>query len=107
MAIESTGMEMARLQQGPLPIAQGQTNYTIDPSRPEQTFADTLKNSIREVNLVQEQADQAIVDLTTGKKQDLHQTMVAIEKADVTFQLMMQVRNKIISAYEEVSRMQI
>jgi len=107
MAIESAGMEPARLQQGPLPIAKGPTNYTIGLDRPEKTFADTLKNSIREVNLVQEQADQAIFDLTTGRKQDLHQTMVAIEKADVTFQLMMQVRNKIISAYEEISRMQI
>jgi len=39
--------------------------------------------------------------------QDIHNTMIAIEKADLTFQLMMQVRNKIISAYEEIMRMQV
>ena len=100
-------IESVIAQQGPQPTLKSQSNFTIGVDPAEKTFSDTLKDSIREVNKVQEQADQAIVDLTTGKKQDLHQTMVAIEKADVTFQLMMQVRNKIISAYEEVSRMQI
>ena len=100
-------IESVIAQQGPQPIAKDPTNFTIGLHEPEKTFADTLKQSIREVNAVQQQADQAIVDLTVGKKQDLHQTMVAIEKADVAFQLMMQVRNKLVSAYEEVSRMQI
>jgi len=100
-------IESVIAQQGPQSVMKNQSNVTLGLDQPAPTFADTLKESIREVNKVQEQADQAIVDLTTGKKQDLHQTMVAIEKADVTFQLMMQVRNKIISAYEEVSRMQI
>lgn len=59
------------------------------------------------MNDAQLQADQAITDLTTGKQQDLHQTMIAIEKASLSFELMMQVRNKIVSAYEEISRMQI
>jgi flagellar hook-basal body complex protein FliE len=45
-------------------------------------------------------------DLLKGDRSDVHNVMIAVEKADVAFQLMMQVRNKIVSAYQEVSRMQ-
>jgi len=71
------------------------------------SFMDTLKESIQQINQIQTQADQAITNLVTGQNQSLHQTMVAIEKADLSFQLMMQVRNKIVSAYEEIQRMQV
>lgn len=92
------------------PIQPNQINAAQSAGGLEKTdvsFADTLKESIRQVNDAQLQADQAISDLTTGKQQDLHQTMIAIEKANLSFELMMQVRNKILSAYEEISRMQI
>jgi flagellar hook-basal body complex protein FliE len=39
-------------------------------------------------------------------RQDIHNVMIAVEKADVTFQLMMQVRNKIVNAYQEISKLQ-
>ena len=81
--------------------------FTMGVDKGEKSFSETMKESILKVNDVQMQADQSIVDLTTGKNTDLHQTMIAVEKAEVTFQLMMQVRNKLISAYEEVSRMQV
>ena len=42
----------------------------------------------------------------SGERQDIHNVMVAVEKADVAFQLMMQVRNKIVNAYQEVSKLQ-
>ncbi len=70
-------------------------------------FMETLKESLAQVNSMQKDAGTAVTNLTTGKNQEIHQTMIAIEKADVSFQLMMQVRNKILSAYEEISRMQI
>lgn len=72
-----------------------------------ETFWDTLKESIEQVNSIHENADAALSDLITGKSQNLHQTMIALEKADIAFQLMMQVRNKIVSAYEEIARMQM
>ncbi|TAJ99480.1 MAG: flagellar hook-basal body complex protein FliE [Candidatus Manganitrophaceae bacterium] len=90
---------------GPNQINPAQAAGGIEKS--EASFAETLKESIRQVNDAQLQADQAITDLTAGKQQDLHQTMIAIEKANLSFELMMQVRNKILSAYEEISRMQI
>ena len=72
-----------------------------------ETFFETLKSAIGEVNKLQEDADQAVQDLATGKDKDIHNTMIALEKADVSFQLMMQVRNKIISAYETIMHMSV
>jgi len=92
---------------GPKAPVQKPIDPTEDSSKADGSFIDTLKDSIRDINQVQIQADQAIADVVAGNQQDLHKTMVAIEKADVSFQLMMQVRNKIISAYEEILRMQI
>ena len=68
---------------------------------------DTLKNAIGKANDVQMQANQAVDALVTGQSQDLHRTMVALQQADVSFQLMMQIRNKLVTAYEEIQRMQV
>ncbi len=76
-------------------------------SKPGESFLSVLNESIQEVNGIQKVADQSIQDLVTGKGQDLHQTMIALEKASISFQLMMSVRNKIVNAYEEISRMQV
>lgn len=77
------------------------------PEKTEKPFIETLKESLSQVNKLQKEADQSVSDLASGKDQEIHQTMVAVEKADVSFQLMMQVRNKILTAYEEISRMQV
>ena len=50
---------------------------------------------------------RAVDALMTGQTENVHQTMVALQKADASFQLMMQVRNKLVAAYEEMNRMQI
>ena len=71
------------------------------------SFADTLKNSIEKVDKLQAEADQSVQELLTGNEQNLHQVMIAVEKANLSFQLMMQVRNKIIGAYEEMMRTQV
>ena len=71
------------------------------------SFADALQSSIGEVNAMQQKADAAITALATGEKVSLHETMIAMEQADVSFRLMMQVRNKIVEAYQEILRMQV
>jgi flagellar hook-basal body complex protein FliE len=71
------------------------------------SFTSILKHAIKTVNQAQMEADEAVQELATGNQKDIHQTMIALEKAEVSFQLMMQVRNKIVSAYEEIMRMQI
>ncbi len=70
-------------------------------------FLESLKESMSQVNQLQKVSGESVTDLVAGKDQDLHQTMIAVEKADISFQLMMQVRNKIVSAYEEINRMQL
>jgi flagellar hook-basal body complex protein FliE len=52
-------------------------------------------------------ADQAIDDLATGRNQDIHNTMISMQKAEISFELVMQIRNKLISAYDEIRRMSI
>jgi flagellar hook-basal body complex protein FliE len=70
-------------------------------------FLDSLKSAIGNVNDAQREAGRAVDALMTGDTQDIHRTMVALQQADVSFQLMMQVRNKLVAAYEEIQRMQI
>ena len=74
---------------------------------PSSGFIDTLQHAISKANDIQLEANQATEALMTGQTQNVHQTMVALQEADVSFQLMMQIRNKLVSAYEEIQRMQI
>jgi len=71
------------------------------------SFSDMLKDSIKKVGELEKQANGEVEKLAKMETQDIHNTMIAIEKADLSFQLMMQVRNKIINAYEEIMRMQV
>jgi flagellar hook-basal body complex protein FliE len=70
-------------------------------------FLDSLKSAIGKVNDAQMEAGRSIDSLMTGETQDIHRTMVALQQADVSFQLMMQIRNKLVAAYEEIQRMQV
>jgi flagellar hook-basal body complex protein FliE len=71
------------------------------------SFGDVLKDAISTANQLQRQSDQEIQKLMAGETQDLHTTLIAVQKADLSFQTMMQVRNKIIQAYQEIMRMQV
>jgi len=72
-----------------------------------ESFVSTLSAAIGDVNKLHQEADRAVRELASGKDKDIHNTMIALEKAAVSFQLMMQVRNKIISAYETIMRMNV
>ena len=74
---------------------------------PGESFVATLNAAIGDVNKLHQEADRAVQELAAGKDKDIHNTMIALEKAEVSFQLMMQVRNKIISAYETIMRMNV
>ena len=75
-------------------------------ARNQQTFGTMLAHSLSEVNQLHLKADEAVTQLASGKQKDIHETMIEMEKADVAFQLLMQVRNKVIAAYETIMRMQ-
>ncbi|MCE3038965.1 flagellar hook-basal body complex protein FliE [Helicobacter anatolicus] len=70
-------------------------------------FSKLLKKSIDELNQAQESSDKALVDMATGQVKDLHQAAIAIGKAETSMKLMLEVRNKAISAYKEILRTQI
>lgn len=72
----------------------------------EGNFGALLKTAINQVEELHGSAAQQVTDLLKGNRSDAHNVMIAVEKADIAFQLMLQVRNKIVSAYQEVSRMQ-
>jgi flagellar hook-basal body complex protein FliE len=69
------------------------------------SFGNMLKNYLQDVNKLQKEADKTIQNLAVGNEKNIHETMIAIEKADISFRLMMQIREKIIKAYEEIIRM--
>jgi flagellar hook-basal body complex protein FliE len=71
------------------------------------SFADTLKEAVGEVNTLQKTADVKAQDLATGKTDNIQDVMMAAEKADIALRLMVNVRNKIIDAYNEVMKMQV
>jgi len=69
-------------------------------------FLETLQQTMDQVEDMQGDAQGKVAELLNGNGADLHSAMIAVEKADLSFQLMMQVRNKIVAAYQEVSRLQ-
>ncbi|MBT4763309.1 MAG: flagellar hook-basal body complex protein FliE [Bdellovibrionaceae bacterium] len=71
------------------------------------SFSDTLTQAIGKVNELQVNADVQAQKLATGETKNIPEVMVAMEKADIALKLMVQVRNKIIDAYQEVMKMQV
>lgn len=71
------------------------------------SFADVLHEMVREVNTKQQVASESVGATLGGGNVPLHQTMVAMEEASVSFQLMVEVRNKLLESYQEMMRMQI
>jgi flagellar hook-basal body complex protein FliE len=69
-------------------------------------FSRTLANAMQQVDTLRTDAQQQISSVLAGNGAELHTATIAVEKADVAFQLMMQVRNKIVAAYQEVAHLQ-
>jgi flagellar hook-basal body complex protein FliE len=83
----------------------------MDSERPESRdiltdFQKILKRSIEEVDGLAKEANHSVQEMIAGRL-DVHQAMIAMEQANISFRLMVQVRNKMMAAYEEIMRMQI
>lgn len=70
-------------------------------------FKDLLMKNIEEVNRLQQDAAKAVEDLQTGKRDDLANVMIAKQKSDMAFKMLLQVRNKMVDAYEEVKQLRV
>ncbi len=72
-----------------------------------QSFSEALKNSMNDVNSIQKESDLATTKLANGQIDDLHQVMITAQKASISLQATVEIRNKAIEAYQEIMRMQI
>jgi flagellar hook-basal body complex protein FliE len=70
-------------------------------------FGELLQSALNRVGSLQSEADRAVEDLTLGRETDIHSTMIAVEKAGITMELALQIRNKLLNAYETLMRQQI
>lgn len=70
------------------------------------SFLDTLKGFTEKVDRQMQEADRKAQEFAVGKSFDLHEIVIATEKADVSFRLLLQIRNKLLEAYQEIMRMQ-
>ena len=96
-----------------LPKRFGDTR-SLDPDAPmtpaEQnrvTFRDLLLGSIGEVNMLQQNADRSVETLLTGGEIGTAEVLTSLQKADIAFKLMMQVRNKLVGAYQEIQNIRV
>jgi flagellar hook-basal body complex protein FliE len=105
--------DMGMVRQDQFSIRQPQIGPAGSPgiSQPGESkgagFLETLQKSMDSVNADQLQADNAIKDIVAGKSKNIHETMLQIQKAELSLKTMMQVRNKILEAYKEIMRMQV
>jgi flagellar hook-basal body complex protein FliE len=77
------------------------------PASPGGSFEGLLQNLVTDVAQQQATAGQAVTGLLSGQQVPLHQAVIAMEEASVSFQLMVEVRNKLLESYQELMRMQI
>ena len=74
---------------------------------PSSGFAEKLKSAINETNEMQVDSQKAMSDIASGQVKDLHQAALAIDKAEISMKMMLEVRNKALNAYKEITRTQL
>ena len=91
-------------------VGQGKIQLELPEGKKKQGpsgFQDHLKAYVNQVDQLQKDAGQATQKLAAGKTENIHQTMIAMEKADVSFKLMVEARNRIVKVYEEIMKMNV
>lgn len=90
-----------------LGITSASTGKSVQPSGGSVPFADALKGAVAETSRLQRDADGAAMNVLAGDAGSLHQAMIALEKADISFRTLLQVRNRMLEAYQEIMRIQV
>jgi flagellar hook-basal body complex protein FliE len=85
----------------------GAQTHPYTPYEAQQSFASVFKESIKKVNEAQVTSDKLTEKLAKGENVDLHQVMIASQKASITMQAALEVRNKVVEAYQEMMRMNV
>jgi flagellar hook-basal body complex protein FliE len=89
-----------------LPIPSSGLRQTAIPLPPSGGFGAVLREAVSEVDNLHLDAQYKVSGLVEGNGVDVHDAMIAVEKADLSFQLMLQVRNKVVQAYQQIAGMQ-
>jgi flagellar hook-basal body complex protein FliE len=71
------------------------------------SFKDALMKQLDQVNRLQQDAETAIEDVVSGKRDDMDQVLIANQKADIAFQMLLQVRNQMMDAYDEIKQIRV
>lgn len=100
-------MRIEALKLTPVKGTLAETPLTDKSQQPEKSFGEFLQDALTNVNSLQNESKQASLNLAAGKIQDIAEVTIAAEKASIALQLTMQVRNKVVDAYQEVMRMQV
>ena len=102
-------MEQAQEIQKAAQTGQVESAQSAQAAGPVQSagFGDVLNQFVGEVNEKQLASSQAVNDLLSGKDVPLHQAMIAMQEAGVAFQMMVEVRNKLLQGYQDLMRMQV
>jgi flagellar hook-basal body complex protein FliE len=82
----------------------------LGPQEPQvkgKDFKSVLLDSLNEVNQLQREADQGVQRLLTGETENVAEVLAAVNKADIAFDLLMEVRNKLTDAYQEIQQMRV
>lgn len=95
MRVQNEGMDK------PVQIGEGAA------STGENSFADMITDAIESVDESQKIADKNVQNVVMGKSDNIHEVMISMKKAQLSFQLMVEMRNKVVETYQELSRMQI
>lgn len=92
-----------------IPIGSGtpERPVSIQPSGEAVSFKKVLGNIIKDVDELHKTAVKTTEKMITGELEDVHQVVVAMKEAQISFRLMMEVRNKMVEAYKEVMKMQV
>ncbi|EGA89015.1 flagellar hook-basal body protein FliE [Planococcus donghaensis MPA1U2] len=98
---------MERISGIQTPFIQNQLFNNVKPENKVEGFGQIFKDALQEVSAAQNESDKLTNQLITGEVQDVHEVMIASQKASLSLQMTMQVRNKVVEAYQEVMRMQV
>ncbi len=89
------------------PMIQNQPFQKLKPENKAEGFDELFKQALKGVNGAQKESEKLTGQLVTGEATDIHEVMIASQKASLSLQLTVQVRNKVVEAYQEVMRMQV
>ncbi|MDY7000578.1 MAG: flagellar hook-basal body complex protein FliE [Thermodesulfobacteriota bacterium] len=106
MAIQNVAFKAYQnaLQTGKIP-GTGKVQVPSKTKDQASPFTDTLKNSIKKVNELQQEKHSMIEEFASGEKQNVHELMITLQKAGLAMRMTSAVRNKVMDAYRELSRM--